>query len=525
MKALSVRKLLLFFVLALLSSVFCASAFAAAPDKHFRVAVSSDPTSLDPQAQLAEENVAYSNWCFDPLLRWTKDMKLEGRLAEKWEQIDPLTYRFHLRKGVKFHSGNPMTAKDVAWTLARMKTSPDYKALFEPFGEAKVVDDNTIDLVTTRPYGLVLNMVTYLFVMDSAFYTGTDERGEPKDQIKKTGPSFANANVSGTGPFMLVSREQGVHLKLKNFPDYWGPHGNVATFELQPIKTDATRVASLLSNAVDMIYPVPTQDYDRVANDKNLQFETMPSSRVITIQMNQKRRPELANIKVREAIIAATDTAGIVQKIMRGRTITTSEQIPPDMDGYVKDLKPRYNLERAQQLMKEAGYEKGLEFSMIAPNNRYINDEKIAEAFVSMMAKINIKISLKTMPRSQYWDEFDAQVADIQMVGWHPDTEDAGNYTEYLMMCPDKAKGYGAYNSGNYCNKKVDELALACQSETDPAKRTAMLQEIERILYNDAAYIPLHFEPHAWGANKKVKNFTNIVNPFNHPRFGDLVME
>ncbi len=522
----SVRSKIVFcLALAALFAFGAGTACAAEEGKHFRIAVASDPTSLDPFVQLSEESLAYSHWVYDPLIRYRKDMTMEPRLAEKWEQVNPTTWRFYLRKGVKFHSGNGMTSKDIVFTLNRLKASPDFKGLFEPFAEAKPVDDYTVDIITNKPYGLVLNMMTYFFVMDSAFYSGKDERGESKDLVNKTGPSFANANASGTGPFMVVSREQGLHLKLKAFPDYWGPHGNVATMNLQPIKEDATRMASLLANSVDMIMPVPTQDYDKIAADKNFQFVTMGSTRVIIIQMNQQRRKELADKRVREAIIAATDNQGIVAKIMKNRTVIATQQLPEGMDGYVKDLKPRYNLEQAKALLKEAGYDKGLEFTMISPNNRYINDEKIAEAFVSMMAKVGIKVSLKTMPRSQYWDEFDARVADIQLIGWHPDTEDAGNYTEYLLMCPDQKTGYGQYNSGMYCNKKVDELALACQTETDPAKRTAMLQEIERIAYDDAAFVPLHFEPHAWAASKKLKNFDAILNSMNFPYFGDLIME
>ena len=118
--------------------------------------------------------------------------------------------RFHLRKGVKFHSGNTMTAADVKWTVDRAKTSKDYKALFDAFVSPVVVDDYTVDIKTSKPFPLVENMATYMFVMDSKFYTGTDEKGQPKDLINKTGYSYANEHESGTGRFTVVSREPGV---------------------------------------------------------------------------------------------------------------------------------------------------------------------------------------------------------------------------------------------------------------------------------------------------------------------------
>ena len=161
---------------------------------------------------------------------------------------------------------------------------------------------------------------------------------------------------------------------------------------------------------------------------------------------------------------------------------------------------------------------------MIAPNNRYVNDEKIAQAFASMMSKIGIKVSLKTMPKAQYWDQFDAQAGDIQMIGWHSDTEDSANFHEYLYMCPSKETGRGQYNSGNYCNAEVDKLTLASSSETDNAKRSKMLQQIEQILYDEAAYIPLHWQNLSW-ASKDNMNTKDIVNVMNFPYFGDLVVK
>ncbi|MFW5734337.1 MAG: ABC transporter substrate-binding protein, partial [Oceanidesulfovibrio sp.] len=475
--------------------------------KTLKLAMDADPVSMDPHVQLSGGMLQYSHLVFDPLLRWTKDMKFEPRLAEKWERMDDLTMRFHLRKGVKFHSGNEFTAKDVAWTLARLKKSQDFKGLFEPFAEPKIVDDYTIDLVTKRPYPLLLNMATYLFPMDSEFYTGTDESGQPKDAILKTGPSFAAVNESGTGKYIVAEREQGVKTVFTEFEGYWDTEspGNVSEIILTPIKEDATRVAALLSGDVDFIMPVPPQDLDRLGQSEDVKVVTMTGSRVITFQLNQKRREEFKDPKVRQAIIYATNNPGIVQKIMKGFGTAAGQQSPEGYQGHDPALTPRYDLEKAKQLMAESGYPDGFTVTMIAPNNRYVNDEKIAEAFVAMMSKIGIEVDLKTMPKAQYWDQFDAQVADIQMIGWHADTEDTGNFFEFLLMCPNKETGYGQYNSGNYCNPEVDEIILASQSETDVAKRSAMLQKAEAIVYEDAAYVPLHWQDLSWAGKPNLQ--------------------
>lgn len=499
---------------------------AALHAKTLKLAMDADPVSLDPHVQLSGGMLQYSHMVFDPLVRWTKDMTFEPRLATKWERVDGLTMRFYLRKGVKFHSGNPFTAADVKWTIERLKKSQDYKGLFDPFEGAAVVDDHTVDIKTKKPYSLLLNMATYIFPMDAKFYTGTDENGQPKDAIVKVGPSFALTHESGTGKYKVTQREQGVKNTFEKFAEYWDAKspGNIDTIILTPIKNDATRVAALLSGDVDFIMPVPPQDYNRIEKDAKSQLVTMSGSRIITLQMNQNRKTEFKDKRVRLAMAHAINNKGIVKKIMKDKASAAGQQAPKGFDGYKENLVPRYDLAKAKALMKEAGLEKGFECTMISPNNRYVNDEKIAEAAVSMLSKINIKVNLKTMPKAQYWDEFDAQVADIQLIGWHPDTEDSANYTEFLLMCRNKETGYGQYNSGNYCNKKVDELVLASQSETDLAKRKTILQEVEQILYDEAAFIPLHWQHLSWAGKKNLK-IEPIVNVQNFPYFGDLMME
>jgi peptide/nickel transport system substrate-binding protein len=128
------------------------------------------------------------------------------------------------------------------------------------------------------------------------------------------------------------------------------------------------------------------------------------------------------------------------------------------------------------------------------------------------------------MPKAQYWPTFDERAADIMMIGWHADTEDSANFTEFLTMCPNKETGAGQYNSGNYCNPKVDELIKLSSSETDAQKRAGMLQEVEQILYDDAAFVPLHWQNLAWAAKKQV-DIAPVVNVMNFPFLGDLVIK
>jgi peptide/nickel transport system substrate-binding protein len=513
--------LIVAFVAALLSWVP-----QAAQAKTLRMAYDSDPTSLDPHEQLSAATLQLCHLLFDPLIRFRQDLSIEPRLAKSYEQIDQRTTRFHLREGVKFQSGRTLSADDVVWTFNRLKQSPDFKALFEPFAEARAIDELTVDLVTKGPYPLVLNLATHIFPMDREFYTGTDERGRPKDLIVKHGASFASTHASGTGPFIVTEHEQGVRLKLKRFAGYWdkASPGNVDDIVFTPIKEPATRVAALLAGDVDFIAPVPPTDLARLKAAPCCTLITMPSTRVLTFELNQDRVPAFKDRRVRLAMVYAVNGTGIADKIMRGLATAAGELSPPGYAGHDPALQPRYDFAKAKALMKEAGYEDGFSATMMAPNNRYIEDARVAEAVAAMLAKINIKVDLQTMPKAQYWQRFDERGGDIMMIGWQSDTQDSANFYEFLVMTPDKTSGYGQYNAGNYSNPEVDRLTLETQTMTDPKARAAVLQQIERILYDDAALIPLHWQHLSWAARNNVK-IGSVVNVIDMPYLGDLVIE
>jgi len=510
------------------ATLLCASllAFTGVNAKTLKLAYDADPVTLDIHEQLSGGILQLSHMSFDPLIRWTQDLAFENRLATSYERLNETTVRFNLRKGVKFHSGNDMTAADFKWTFDRLKVSPDFKGIFANFSALNVVDDYTIDLVTTGPYPLVLHTATYIFPLDSKFYTGTDANGNDKGAIVKNGASFASTNLSGTGPFTVTSREQGVKIVFDRFEDYWDTDtkGNVDQIIFTPIKDEQTRVAALLSGDVDFIAPVSPNDFGQIKRSSKADLVTMPGTRIITFQMNQERRPEFQNILVRQAIVNAINNEAIVKKIMKGFGTTAGQMSPDGYLGYNSKLAPRFDLQEAKNLMKEAGYEDGFSVTMMAPNNRYVNDDKIAQAVAAMLSKINIKVDLQTMPKAQYWPLFDERAADIMMIGWHSDTEDSANFFEFLAMTPNSDTGMGAYNSGNYSSEFVDETTMMANKETDPSKRAEMLQAIEERIYQEAGFVPLHWQNLAWAARKGVE-IQWIVNALNMPYLGDLVIK
>jgi peptide/nickel transport system substrate-binding protein len=361
--------------------------------------------------------------------------------------------------------------------------------------------------------------------MDSKFYSGTDANNNDKAAIVKNGDSFASTNLSGTGPFKVISHEPGLKIVFERFADYWDKSsaGNVDRIVFTPIEDEQTRVAALLSGEVDFIAPVSSNFLEQISSDSNVVLITMPGTRIITFQMNQQRRPEFRDQRVRMAIVHAVNNEAIAQKVMKDFATPAGQYSPEGYLGHNPRLKPRYDLKLAKQLMKDAGHENGFSVTMMAPKNRYDNDEETARAVAAMLSKINIKVELQILPKAQYWPAFDDREADIMMIGWHSDTEDSANFYEFLAMTPDQSTDMGTYNSGNYSSDFVDRNTVMANAETDPVKRAKILREIESRIYQDAGFMPLYWQNLAWAARKGVK-INTVVNALNFPYLGDLVI-
>ncbi|WP_251978096.1 ABC transporter substrate-binding protein [Salinicola avicenniae] len=494
-----------------------------------RVAYDTDPLSLDIHEQLNIGMLQLAHLAFDPLIRWDRHLDFEPRLATDWERIDSRTLRLHLRHGVRFHSGNRLRARDVVWTVERLQRSPDFRAIFSPLDRVSALDDFTVELHTRQPYPLLLNLATYIFPMDSAFYSGTTREGHDKDEIIKNGNTFAATHLSGTGPFRVIEREPGVRTEFARFEDYWdeASPGNVDHITLTPIAEDATRVAALLSGDVDFISPVPSTALPRIQREDSVRLVTMPGNRITMLQLNQARVPAFRDRRVRQAFAYAVDQRTIANRLLKGTVTPAAQMSPTGYSGHDSDLTPRYDLARARELMQEAGYGDGFQVTLMAPNNRYVNDAQTAQvalAVSAMLARINVDVEFTTLPKNQYWSKYDARAADIMMLGWYSDTGDSANFFEYLTFCPDSETGAGRYNASEYCRPAVDALVRRANLETDSTRRSALLRRAERLIHDDAPFIPLYWPNLTWAAGERV-HIERVVNVMNMPYLGDVVVD
>ena len=513
-------------------AVMCAglSAASIADAKTFKWANSGDVSSMDPYARQETFQLTFTANIYDALVRRDKDLKLEASLATKWGTTDPTHWFFDLRPNVKFSDGTPFTADDVIFSINRANgKGSNMNGNFSTLKSIKKAGDLRVEVETTVPDPLLADKWASISIMSKA-WCEKNNAVEAADMIKNE-ENFATRNAMGTGPFMLKERRAGEKTILVPNPTWWDkPVHNLTEVIFTPVPNAATRIAALKAGDIDMTYEVPPADTESLKKDANIKVLEGPETRVVylgfdverdeLVESNIKGKNPYKDKRVREAMYRSIDEEAIKRTVMRGQAFPTALMVAPGINGYTKDLDVRPSLlkpEEAKKLLADAGYPNGFETGMDCPNDRYVNDEKICQAVVGMLAKIGIKVNLRAQTKNLYFKKILRSTADgkpsdtsFYMLGWSPGTTyDVHNVFEQLIQTPNIKTKKGLYNVGGWSNAKFDDLANKIEVETDKAKRDAMIHEATKIYTEDYAYIPLHQQALVWAMRKNV----DLVQP------------
>jgi peptide/nickel transport system substrate-binding protein len=482
------------------------------------IGLASEPSSIDPHFHNLGPNNALARVIFDRLIMPDETQQLRPGLAVSWKPIDDTTWEFKLRKGVKFHDGSPFTADDVVFTFQRAPNVEGSPSSFGTYMKGKQVtriDDHTVHIKTERPYPLMPNDL-------STFSIVSRKHGEGA----KTPDYNSGKATIGTGAYKFVEYLPGDRIVLKRNENYWGDKPEWTKVTLKAIKSGPSRVAALLAGDVDLIEQTPTPDIERLKKDPNLTLSQGISNRVIYLHLDHDRDvspfveakdgSEIANPlkdqRVRMAISQAINRDAIVSRVMEGIAIKAGQLLPEGFFGRSANLKPvKFDPELAKRNLSEAGVGDGFKLTIHGPNDRYINDAKIAEAVAQMLTKVGIQTDVVTMPRSVYFKRASRGGPDgtpefsFILVGWGSGTGEASSPLKSLIHTYDKSRGFGASNRGRYSNEKVDKLIEDALATVDDAKRQDLLAEATEIAINDGAIIPLHYQVNTWAARKGIR--------------------
>jgi peptide/nickel transport system substrate-binding protein len=505
-------------LIALALIVLFSTVFASA--QTLRYANQGDLNSLDPYTLNETPTLAHLGHVYEGLVARDKTLKIVPALAESWETPEPTRWRFHLRRGVKFHNGDEFTAEDVVFSAKRVRAKGcNLQTRIPSDAEVVKVDDYTVDFVLTSPDPILINQWAGWYIMDKK-WAEANGSSEPTPASAKS-PSYASLHANGTGPFTIESHQPGVRTIFKTNPNWWRPvEHNLKEIVFTPIKSDATRVAALLSNEVDVIEPVPLQDINRINDSNNATVLTGAELRTIFLGMDQTREELLfssvrgknpfKDIRVREAFYKAIDVDLIKNRVMRGLSTPSALMIAPQLFTLSKDfIRPKADPQAAKKLMIEAGYPDGFEVTMDCPNDRYVNDADICQAVVGMLARIGIRLVLLAQPKQHFFAKVlkpGGFKTSFYLLGWTPTTLDVNSVLYDLIGCRDDPRSSrGEANLGGYCNRDVDRLADQIRVEMDERRRDQLTKQAFRMVLDDFGYIPLHQQPLAWGVSKKVK--------------------
>lgn len=493
-----------------------------AQSKTFKWAFQSDAGSMDPYTMNNTMTLGFTANVYEGLVRHAKDESIEPSLATGWETIQPDVWRFNLRKNVTFHDGSPFTADDVifSWKRAISKGS-DMKSFVAGIKDIKKIDDNTVDIITKGPWPLLLNDIFRWYIMPKKWCEDNNSV-EVSIMTSTSEETYATRHANGTGPFMLKSREPQVKTVMVPNPNWWDKRiDNVTEAVFTPIKSAATRVASLLSGELDMIYPLPIQDVARIKKTAGYQaiegmevrtvFLGFDTSRDELLFSDVKGKNPLKDVRVRKAMYQAIDIDAIHKKIMRGASWPAALMIGSNINGFDPELNKRFPFdpEESKRLLAEAGYPEGFSIVLDTPNDRYVNDESISQAVAAMLSKVGIKCKLNAQTRSKHFAKIASMDTSFYLLGWAPMSFDMHNtYFNNVMTngttISNPQPGQGNWNCGNYSNPEVDKLINAMTSEIDPAKRQAIISKAMKIHKDDVGHIPLHQQALSWGASDKV---------------------
>lgn len=452
------------------------------------VASSREPANLIPYEATDTGSTYYYALIYDRLLNVDDDGNLISGLAESWEAIDDTHFRFVLRDDVTFHNGEKMTAEDVLFTFEKNSTSAATSTYFSSVDIANSVieDENTIVIALSQPYPAFLRccaMELSSIVCKSAMEADAE--------------GYAS-NPVGTGAFKFVEWASGDYILLEANEDWWGGDISFKELRVRYIPEATTRAVEVQSGGVDIAH-VTVGDVETLeANDKVV-VDGQQIYNTAYVSFNCSVEP-FNNPKVRQAISLAIDTDAVVKAAYFGKAETSHSFVPPTVEGYydADSEYEGYDVEKAKQLLVEAGYPDGFSCEMIS-NARQAE----AEMIQAYLAEIGIDVKLNVTDFSNWLDAIVNGKQQMYIGGW---TILSGDVSEAFAAFHSKNFGAGG-NRSFYANDEVDALIDTIDTEMDTEKRMAASEELQQILADECVTIGLEVGTSFYSHSTAVEGF------------------
>jgi peptide/nickel transport system substrate-binding protein len=506
----------------ILAAALAAGLAAPALAEPLTMGIKLGPSSLDPHFRFAGETDNTLEHLYFRLIRESPTKELRPGIAQSWRAVDDRTWEFTLRPEATFSDGSPITAEDVAFSLRRVpriEGSPGSYVIFTRAIEAvEVADPRRLRIRTRTPYPFIPIDMARIFIVSRSLGEGV-----------KTDDFNAGRAAVFSGPWVLETYRPGEVLELRANPNWWGERSPWSRVTIRTVSNDAARTAALLSGAVAAIDEVSLADLPRLRTDRRVTLTQIPGSRVMYVAMDMDRDESpfvrdragnpltpnpLKDVRVRKALSHAIDRTAIVERVLEGAATPAANLLPDGTPGTNPDLKPTpYDPDRARRLLAEAGLAEGFRVTLHATNDRYPNDDKVAQAIAQFWTRIGVQTEVALQPNATFFAQASRQTFSVMAAQYG--ASDVSTMYRALVHSYDRAGGLGSANRTRHASPRADALVREALATMDDAKRNALFAEAARIaLAEETIIIFVYYPSYVYAARQGL-----TVEPFNDGRF------
>lgn len=469
-----------------------ASPAPAAEPRPLVISQPADAVTLDPAASTQVLNVNLFYNLYDCLTAWDAELRLIPQLATSWKNVDPTTWEFKLRKGVRFHDGEPFDAESVKFTLERVSRPGKHfvQPGFATIERVDVVDPLTVRVVTKKPDPLVPSRMAQMGCQII-----------PVQYVKKVGFEGLAKGPVGTGPYRLAEWVKDDRLVLDANPDYWAGKPKVARVIWKPIPDNFARVGALMTGEVDVITNVPPDQVPAIKGGKDTAVLDTVSTRTAAFFIAGD--PPLNDRRVRQALNYAVDKDGLIKNLFGGFGIPFGGGLANTDFGYNPDVKPYpYDPDKARALLKEANAT-GMGLSLKTAPGVMPNAKPLVEAVAEMYGRVGLRASVELLEMAVRQKILGERLLKNSLLLVNPQSTTLDADGSIWRLLHPNGLG-GIYWEGSKPGHRFHELMEEARYSLDPKKRLRNYHEASRILHEDAPWVYLFQEVILYGVHKRV---------------------
>lgn len=454
-----------------------------------RVSQTASVNTLDPQKQGSMIDMSVLVNIFDCLTRHTADGRLAGALAERWEPVDDTRWRFSLRRGVKFHNGEPFNAEVVKFSIERLLRPATKSPIVELSNVEKVtlVDEHTVDIATKGSDPLLPTKVS--------LFGGV--MVPPKYLAEVGDAEFAQKPV-GTGPFRFQSWKRDAELRLVRNVAYWRGKPRVRDIAFRPVPNPATALASLRAGELDLVTGLTPDSLSQVKGDTSIRTVASPGIRTFWVALDTLAHGPLARREVRQALNHGVDVKELIDTLLSGAATRSATNVPRHSFGYAPSVSPyEYDPDRARALLAEAGYPNGFSVELTAQSS----DSDIVQAISGQWQKIGVTAKVRQLDAGTFEQGLEVSrskpLGPMFFVGGTAWMLDASQSADSFIRSDERLS--------RFTNSRADELVTIGQTSLDENRRRGALAELQGVLKQEAPFVFLYTAKNVYAMRSAVQ--------------------